>query len=139
MFLALAIATADLPPMVEVAPDVYSTRAEAMPVPPSPKDRSCVRRWRTINYIAQAADVASTVAAIETGKGAEGNPLYKAVFGKKVTSLEVLAFKAVSIGITEWSLRPVYRAGDYAGVCTNYKISAGVIGGVALFNLRVFF
>lgn len=104
----------------------------------TPQER-CVERWRTVSYIAQAADIATTVAAIETGKGAEGNPAYKLLFGKKVTSLEVLAFKAATIGMSEWAMRPVLRHGDYASACRNYKISAGVIGGVAMLNLRVFF
>ncbi len=128
-----------LPPMVEVAPDVWSTRAEPMPVPPSPKDRSCVRNWRRAYYAAQAADVITTVAGIESGKGKEGNPLYTAIFGKDVKSWQVLALKGVSIGLSEWATDKVLRGGDYAGACTSYKISGGLIGGVALLNIRVFF
>lgn len=125
--------------MVEVAPDVWSTRTEAMPVPPSPKDRSCVRRWRTISRIAQAADIITTVAAIESGRGKEANPVYTALFGRNVKSWHVVALKGATIGMTEWATSKVLRSGDYAGACTSYKISGGLIGGVALLNLRVFF
>lgn len=52
---------------------------------------------------------------------------------------DVAGSLGVPFGITEWSLRPAYRSGDYAGICRNYKISGGLIGGVALLNIRVFF
>lgn len=129
----------DLPPMVEVAPDVWSTRTEASPVPPSPKDRSCVRNWRRVYYAAQAADIASTIYAIESGKGREGGPLYRALFGKNVKSYEVLGLKAVMLGAFEFDIHRMTRVGDYRTPCQAYKIGGIFTGGLAMVNLRVVF
>ena len=106
---------------------------------PLPGERRCLRRWGRVYYAAQALDIATTVAAIESGRGAEANPVYKLMFGKKVSSVEVLGFKALSMGATEFMLSRTRRDGDFEGVCRSYKISAGLIGGVALLNIRVFF
>ena len=106
---------------------------------PLPDERRCLRRWGRAYYAAQALDIGTTVAAIESGRGREANPVYKLAFGKKVTTMEVLAFKAVSMGATKWSLSRLRRDGDFYGACKSYKISGGLIGGVALLNLRVFF
>ena len=83
------------PDTVEVPP-----RYDRITAPPSQSDRDCVRKWRGRALLAHAADAATTVAAIETGKGREGNPLARLAFGKNVTTAEFLAFKAGAVGHT---------------------------------------
>lgn len=114
--------------------------AEAPPqYQPPPEKVRCVRNWRRAYYAAQALDIGTTVVGIESGRGREANPVYKLIFGKDVKSWHVLALKGATIGLSEWATGKVLRAGDYAGACTSYKLSAGLIGGVALLNVRVFF
>ncbi len=106
---------------------------------PLPEERRCIRTWRTAWYAAQALDLGTTVAGIESGKAREGNPVYRLMFGKRVKSWQIAAVKAVSIGATEWSMARASRRGEYGSVCGGYKLGAGLIGGVALLNLRIVF
>lgn len=126
---ALALAAADVPYNPPTFPETAVVD----------KDRECVRKWRGRAMLAHAADTATTVAAIETGRGREGNPLARLTFGKNVTSGEFVAFKLGMIGLQEGVNALALTKGDYAGVCRNYRITAFVIGGVAMLNLRVHF
>ena len=106
---------------------------------PAPEEAECVSRWRSRAYLAHAADVASTIAAIETGRGQEGNPLVRAVFGKRPAPHEVILGKLAILAPVEIWHNARLRRGDYAGVCRSYRITAFVIGGVAMLNFRVHF
>lgn len=125
------------------AQDTYTVEIEGdareVIKPPTPTQRACVSRWRSLHYAAQAADIATTIAAIETGRGVEGNPLVRAIGGKRPNILHLLAIKAPMVGLVEWQANREWRAGDYKGACQSYKIGAIVTGGIAGINLRVFF
>jgi hypothetical protein len=122
------------PEWTEVAPDVWSTDPAPPIKPPSPKDRQCVKTWRAINYAAHAADVASSLAAIDRG-GIEGNPLIRAAFGKRPKVHEFLSFKAAGIGLFEF----MTRNASPRDKCTALKINSALTFTVAGANLRFLF
>jgi len=115
------------------------------PIPEPPpkvvedKSRQCVHTWRAINYAMNAADVATTIYAIEKRGAVESNPLVKAIFGSKPKLHEALAVKAVSMGLVEIPIRSMIRAGNYRGACQGYRLGAIVTGGVVGLNLRFLF
>ena len=123
-----------LPELVEVAPDVWSTDPRPPIKPPSPKDRQCVKTWRIINYAAHAADVASSLAAIGNG-GVESNPLIRAAFGKRPKVHEFLAFKAAGFGLFEF----LNRNTSPRDKCTALKINSALTFTVAGANMRFAF
>lgn len=96
-------------------------------------ERSCVKRWRLIHAATQAADIASTVYIVESGKGTEANPIIRGLFGKRPKVHELVAFKAVQFGILEW------RASKASpqGACTMHKIGAVITGATVGLNLRI--
>lgn len=123
------------PPAVERAGD----RSTSEPIPTVQTDRDCVKRWRGRAMLAHAADLATTVAAIESGHGREGNPITSAIFGRNVKTWEAVAYKATMVSAIElWNAHRL-RRGDVAGVCQTYKLTVGIVGTVALLNLRVIF
>lgn len=120
----------------EATPVVVTEAPEPPQYQVPPEKVRCVRNWRRAYYAAQALDIGTTVVGIESGRGREANPVYKLIFGADVKSWHVLAMKGLTIGANEWHMS---RSADFDGACRTYKISAGVIGGVALLNLRVLF
>ena len=126
-------------PVLEPKPAVERVEATA-PVQPAEDDAGrCVRRWRLIHAGAQAADVATTVYAVESGKGTEANPLIRALLGKRPKAHELIAFKAVNFGLIEWQAQGALARGDSKAACRAHKIGAVITGGVAALNLRVVF
>lgn len=118
--------------------------AAALALAPAPALASsdaaeCIDRWRARAYLAHAADAATTVAAIESGRAREGNPLARALFGRNVTSGEFLLFKAGTVAAGEAMNRIAIAQGDLAGACRSYRLTAIIIGGMAMINLRVHF
>lgn len=103
------------------------------------KDRRCLARWRLINIGAQVADIGTTVAGIESGKGTEANPLMRLAFGKHPKWYELVGFKAATFALTEWQAQRALDRGDAKAACRQHKVGAIITAGVAALNLRIVF
>lgn len=112
--------------------------------PPVPEravspERQCpgLAKWRLANAAANLADIASTVYIIESGKGTEGNPLIRGIFGSRPEWYEVGAFKVAYFGFSELVSRRAMSRGDCAGAVRPHKIAAIVTGGIVAWNLTI--
>ncbi len=92
--------------------------------------KRCIRRARAAALTAHALDLGSTIYSIESGRGREVG--LAALLGGKIE--HVVAMKAASIAVIEWSTARSIRRGNYKAACQGQKISAVITGLVVVSN-----
>jgi len=134
-----SVVTEEAPPMVEVAPNVYTTDPETYnPDTPTPMEMDRINRGieqrRIIYHVLNAADLGTTLYCLEIADNCrEANPIY----GQ--SPVRVVIGKVASAALYEWGLDRARDAGNYDFLRVMQYVHIGLLGGIVVWNASVIF